>query len=309
MPQTEKDQPLQLLREKAKDDAEILRLLYSMARDMSFRKNPDALLDQAIGRVAETMRVEAASLLLLNPDTGLLEFSVIKGMNAQAMRELDLRLKPDEGLAGWVFAHNKPAVVNDVANDPRFKAGSDWMTGFKTHNLVAVPMRLDGKPLGVLEVLNRRKRELFTDDDAEFLTAISHLVTTLLENVQTYRALEASQDYLGDLLQNLPGGYIGVDPRGRVTHCNVRALEILDMDKTPAGQTFQEAFESQGGLRDAIQSTLADRRPLRRKSYRAQLPRKGLRDIGYSTFCLPGRHGDILGIGVLFQDITGLTKE
>jgi PAS domain S-box-containing protein len=303
------DDPIKLLQQKSRESQEVLGLLYSIAQDMSFRRSPSFLLDKALSQVAQVMRVEAASLFLLNESTGLLDFAVIKGLNAQALRELNLHLKPEEGLAGWVFANDKPAVVNEPDKDPRFKPGVDWLTGFKTHNLLAAPIRLNGRPYGVIEVVNRKKKEPFTDDDAALLSAIAHLLTTTLDNVRTLQALETSQTQLRSLVENLPGGYIGIDLTGRVTHINPRALDILEWSEAPLGKPVSEALSGPTGeLGEALAHVLAEKRPVMRQSLTVRLPRRGERRVGYSAFPLPTSPQNLYGAGLIFQDITGETK-
>jgi PAS domain S-box-containing protein len=300
---------LQLLERKARESQEVLGLLHSIAQDMSFRRSPSFLLDKAVGQVAKVMRVEAASLFLLNEETGVLDFAVIKGLNAQALRELDLHLKPAEGLAGWVFANDKPAVINDPDKDPRFKPGIDWLTGFKTHNLLAAPIRVNGRPFGVMEVVNRRKQEPFTDEDGELLSAIAHLLSTTLDNVRTLQALEASQTQLKTLVENMPGGYVGVDLQGRITHANPRALDILEWTEIPLGKTLAEALSKGAAeLGQVIAQVLAEGHPIIRQTATLHMPRRGERRVGYSSFPLHASGRNFHGAGLMFQDITGENK-
>jgi PAS domain S-box-containing protein len=263
-------------------------------------------MDQALGRIARVMRVEAASLLLLNESTGELDFAVVKGLNAQALRELDTHLKPEEGLAGWAFAHNAAAVINDPDRDPRFKAGVDWLTGFKTWNLLAAPLRLNGRPFGVLEVVNRRKKEPFTDEDAELLSAIAHLLTTTLDNVRTVTALENAQAQFRALMENMPGGFIGVDAKGVLTHASPRAGVLLGWESIPIGRTAQEVLSTARDLQQALSQVLAEGKPLVRQSCRWTSPHGDVRVFGYTAFPLFGSSQSQLGAGLLFQDITSV---
>lgn len=287
-----------------RDNQDFLDLLYAIAQDMSFRRAPSFLLDQALGRVAQVMRVEAASLLLLNEATGQLDFEVVKGLNAQALKELDMHLKPEEGLAGWAFSHNAVAIVNEPDKDTRFKAGVDWLTGFKTRNILVAPLRLGGKPFGVLEVVNRRKKESFTEEDAELLSAIAHLLTTTLDNVRTVTALESSQTQFRALLDNLPGGYLGMDREGKLTHASTRALTILAWTTPPLGRPYQELFRDMGDLGASIALVLAEGKTITRQSASFQSPRGGARLLGYTAFPLFTSSRTLLGAGLVFQDIT-----
>jgi GAF domain-containing protein len=297
------DPPLRTGAPKTRDSQEMLELLYAVAQDMSFRRGPAFLMDQVMTRVAKVTRVEAASLLLLNESTGRLDFEVVKGLNAQALKELDLHLSPDEGLAGWAFARNAVAIVNEPDRDPRFKAGVDWLTGFKTRNLLVAPIRLGGRPFGVLELVNRRRNEPFTDEDAELVSAIAHLLTTTLDNVRAVAALESAQAHFRALLDNLPGGYLGVDREGKVNHASARAAALLGWEESPVGKFVHEVFRGISDVEQTVARVLADGRPVLRQTAAFDNGRRGARLLGYSAFPLvAGRQG--LGAGIVFQDIT-----
>lgn len=297
------DQPLKPL-SKPRENQEFLDLLYAIAQDMSFRRAPSYLLDQALARVVQVMRVEAASLLLLNESTGQLDFEVVKGLNAQALRELDMHLQPQEGLAGWAFSQNAAAIVNDPDKDPRFKAGVDWLTGFKTRNILVAPLRLGGKPFGVLEVVNRKGKTPFTEEDAELLSAIAHLLTTTLDNVRTVTALENSQAHFRALLENLPGGFLGVDRGGILTHASARATAILGWSEAPLGRLYKDVFHELREVSQAIALVLAEGKSVVRQSTPFLCPRRGSRLLGYTAFPLITTSGALLGAGLVFQDIT-----
>ena len=67
-------------------------------------------------------------------------------------------------------------VVNiaDAYQDARFDKRTDASSGFKTVSLLAAPMRTpSGEIVGVVEILNKRRRA-FTREDEEFLAEVAH---------------------------------------------------------------------------------------------------------------------------------------
>ena len=68
---------------------------------------------------------------------------------------LNLRLRPGEGVAGWVAKHGKSTIVESVAEDKRFSDFVDEQTGFHTTCLVAVPLMGRTGLIGVLEIVNK----------------------------------------------------------------------------------------------------------------------------------------------------------
>ena len=61
----------------------------------------------------------------------------------------------------------------DVDDEPRFYKGVDAVSFFKTYSLAAVPIVERRRLLGVLEVVNARGSESFTDADLAVLGRIA----------------------------------------------------------------------------------------------------------------------------------------
>jgi len=93
---------------------------------------------------------------------------------------LDLGL----GAVGNVAVTGKPLIINDVQSDPRFDKTIDNNTGYKTDNLIAVPL-LDSHDnlIGIFEVINKREGEDFNDQDITLLTLVARVMAISMENV------------------------------------------------------------------------------------------------------------------------------
>ncbi len=106
------------------------------------------------------------------------------------LKKREIRIPSDYGVAGWVFQHRAPVTVNDAYNDPRFYSEVDKKSGFRTRNIMCVPLvNWAGHCIGALQSLNKRSGD-FTDDDMELLTFISNYVTIALENMRFIEELK-----------------------------------------------------------------------------------------------------------------------
>ncbi len=95
---------------------------------------------------------------------------------ATGMKDSEIRFPSDKGVAGWVFTNRKALVIDDAYNDPRFNVGIDCKSGFRTENILCVPLiNSKGDCIGVLQALNSKKGK-FTDEDNTFFSAISDYV-------------------------------------------------------------------------------------------------------------------------------------
>ena len=106
------------------------------------------------------------------------------------LKKREIRIPSDYGVSGWVFQHRSPVTVNDAYEDPRFYSEVDKKSGFRTKNIICVPLiNWSGHCIGALQSLNKTSGD-FTDDDRELLTFISNYVTIALENMRFFEELK-----------------------------------------------------------------------------------------------------------------------
>ncbi len=151
-------------------------MLHSVASMLSKQVTKDRLLRAMVDRVVAELAAERGTLYLVDAVTGELHSRVAH------LPELDeIRLPAGQGLAGHVAESGRSVIVPDAASDARFFPGVDKATGFKTRNMLVVPIRdNEGAIRGVLQVLNR-KRGNFGAADKELLEDLAEQVAQALE--------------------------------------------------------------------------------------------------------------------------------
>ncbi|WP_373048266.1 GGDEF domain-containing protein [Vulgatibacter sp.] len=128
------------------------------------------------------------SLLLVDEEKGELVFEVAVGPSAATLKGLRIRI--DEGIAGWVAREGRTLLVPDVSSDRRFSARFDEATRFTTQSIVAVPMRSRGRTLGVIELVNGRDQPAFTEKDARTLASIADYAAIAIENARNFQRVQ-----------------------------------------------------------------------------------------------------------------------
>lgn len=119
---------------------------------------------------------------------------------ATGMVNKEIRIPADYGVAGWVFQNRTWLIVNDAYQDPRFYSEVDKKSGFRTNNIICVPLiNRAGRCIGALQALNKFSGE-FTREDQELLTSISHYVAVALENARLYDEVKTYSEKLKDTL-------------------------------------------------------------------------------------------------------------
>ncbi|RMF01700.1 MAG: GAF domain-containing protein [Chloroflexi bacterium] len=171
------------LLEGTRRHTETAMMLHHIAQTITSSLDIDTVLQKTMTGINNILDVEAGSLLLLDPTNGELYFKLtLRGENKQIT---SYRLQPGEGIAGWVVANNHAVIVNSVAQDPRFSSKIDKAIGFKTKAVMCVPLLVQGKPIGALEVLNKR-RGPFNHADLDLLVSMSASLGVALTNATLF---------------------------------------------------------------------------------------------------------------------------
>lgn len=105
------------------------------------------------------------------------------------LQQQEIRLPLGKGLVGYVAKTGEVINAPDAYADPRFNRDTDLKTGYRTRNLLALPIRnKENKIIAVLELMNKKVGS-FTDDDVDFLLTLSVHIALALENAQLHRDL------------------------------------------------------------------------------------------------------------------------
>ena len=123
----------------------------------------------------EAVGSENGSVLLYDQADQELVFVAVIGVRSQEL--LDYRIPIDQGIAGWVARNRSAALVSDVRNDQRWLSAVDQSVGFHTRSVLAVPLIIEDRLLGVVEVVNSRKEDAFSDQDLQLLMLVARLAS------------------------------------------------------------------------------------------------------------------------------------
>lgn len=171
----------------------------SLASTLELEPLLELILDKAIA----LLDTEAGTFMLTLPDTGELEFRVVRGPASDHL--LGNRLPIGTGLAGTVAQTGRPVLVNQVQDDTRWFNQVDAKTTFESQSIMTVPLLRSNRVLGVLQVINKRSGAPFDEDDESLLMAFASQAVVALENarllVQTDEELQKRVNELSMLQQ------------------------------------------------------------------------------------------------------------
>ena len=173
--------------------AEQMARLVEVSVTLNSTLNLEELLQFIIRSATEILDCESVSILLYDDKRGRLVFAAATGSDPKRLAETPVPL--DTSLAGTIFRENKSISISDVGADSRHYPAVSKNVDFKVKNLLGVPMRIQDKPTGVLEALNKRGRD-FDESDADILAVIASQAAVAIHNARLLKALQDAYDEL-----------------------------------------------------------------------------------------------------------------
>jgi signal transduction histidine kinase len=158
------------LRERLRRETRKLEAVRELGRVLGATLDLDRLLVVLLEKVCELLDAERATIFLVSDD-GRELFSTV----AQGGAIAPIRLAVGDGIAGWVAKSGETVNIPDAYADPRFHPEVDQRSGFRTTNILCMPMPdHQGRTIGVVQVLNKRGRPFDADDEAMLATVAVH---------------------------------------------------------------------------------------------------------------------------------------
>ncbi|MFO8088921.1 MAG: PAS domain S-box protein [Desulfatiglandaceae bacterium] len=153
---------------------------------MALPEYPDLqeLLDYVSSEIKRLLGTEAALVTLLDEEAGELYFpGVAYDDNITGKRVKETRFPLDQLIAGRVLKSGEPLIVSDVSMDREIHEARDRKLGYRTHNLLLVPLRSIDRIIGVIAAINKKNGD-FDQTDVELLSMIAATVVLSIENAR-----------------------------------------------------------------------------------------------------------------------------
>jgi phosphoserine phosphatase len=228
---------------------ERLERILDITRLMAATNDLGRLLRVIIDRSTELLDAERASLFVYEAEPDELVSYVATGVE-------EIRFPADRGIAGATIQGGRTIHVPDAYADPRFNREIDRQTGFRTREIVSVPLRdHDGQLVAVLQVLNKRGGA-FRDADialAETLAAQAGVALQRARLMEHYvreqemrRAMAIAREIQQNLLPSEPPQVDGFDVAGASQPADDTGGDTFDFLALPDGRWMLVVADASG---------------------------------------------------------------
>ena len=140
-----------------------------------------ALLDFYIKIMPKVLDAERCSIFIYDPESKVIW---LKGGTQVKERDIEVTGEYDS-VVGNVIETGNYRIVDRLNGKNGIHHEMDEKTGFKTHNILCIPIRsLDGKKItGAVQILNKKDGKAFNDEDRIQLEEMAHFLELTIENI------------------------------------------------------------------------------------------------------------------------------
>lgn len=172
--------------------------LYSVSRTIGSGSNLPEVLPELVGRVVTAVRGKLGIVFMYRSEEEALELLSPVWVAGQTVDAEGYNLAlTDRGTIQRVFTSGEPLIRNDLATGGD---GDELLSDLDTSNVVAVPLRVESKTIGVLMVADKSPGE-FTHDDAERLQALAAPSALVLNQLSRFEEAQETGQKMAELAQ------------------------------------------------------------------------------------------------------------
>ena len=159
--------------------------LYTASGAFTSLLEPEALYDIVLNKSIDLVGAEQGSLMILDEKDMALAVKAIKGIDKAVLE--DLRVRIGEGISGGVAESGSPLIVNDIEESsvPRKNRSR-----YKTKSFASIPLKINSKTIGVLNVSDKITGEVFSAEDRDLLISFASYASIALDRGAYYKMSE-----------------------------------------------------------------------------------------------------------------------
>jgi signal transduction protein with GAF and PtsI domain len=205
--------------------------LLRVGQAMAAERNLDKLLALVMEETESALEADRCTVFIYDRERNELWSKVAAGTDGQE----EIRFPAHLGLAGYVVKTGEVLNIKDAYEDPRFNKEIDKKTGYRTRNILCMPMRnRKNEIIGVFQVLNKRST-FFNKVDEDMLAAIAAYAGVAIENATMAHEMKVSFDSFVKTLSST------IDARDPITAGSFRIRKSSASATHPCCMTLEKS--------------------------------------------------------------------
>ena len=157
------------------------KLLYEIGIELSGTLQLDDVLSKIMSSLKQVVDFDAGGVFIIDPEHK--QIGSVFTLSYEPEREEDLNLKIGQGLIGHVVEKGEPIIVSDVENDERYISARE-----ATRSEIVVPMKLDGRVIGVLN-LESDEHDAYEESDLALMLTFASQAAISVERARLHEEI------------------------------------------------------------------------------------------------------------------------
>lgn len=222
--------------------------LYRLINATMSTLNVDDILTTVVKEIQGIIQADRCTLFIIDKDKKELYSKVIQADNL-----VEIRVPLDYcSLAGYSAVTGKTLNITDVYNDSELKSIDnklcfdkkwDKKSGYRTKNVMVMPIKAKGEIAGVFQCIN--KPGGFSDSDMHIMKQLSFLLSIAVNNALNHQAVEEERRLREYIMDHIEEGICILNTKKKIISAN-RFLEIMSGYRNPVnsivGRDFFDIF-------------------------------------------------------------------
>jgi len=173
--------------------------LLSITTRMLSAFNLQKLLKQILDASLNLLKADTGSLMLIEENSKTLKIKAARGLSEDVIERVQVKL--GEHISGWVAKEGKPLLlVGGLKSDARFN-NLDEKKEIKSS--ICVPLNVEGRTIGVLNVNNVSSQNLFSESDLKLLSLLANQAAISIWSVRLYEEARRANEETRIMQQQL----------------------------------------------------------------------------------------------------------
>ncbi|HUX75287.1 MAG TPA: adenylate/guanylate cyclase domain-containing protein [Anaerolineae bacterium] len=280
-----------------------LDALYEICQAIGSSLDLTEVLNQVMDQIIRLTGAERSSLMLVDPDTGELEFRAARNMDRETIASSSFEIS--RSIVKEVATTSQPVVTTNAQMDPRFKA-QESVIGYNLRSILCVPLRVRGRVTGVVYADNRILTGLFSDRDRDLLTAFANQAAVAIENALLFESVANAKALMDNIFASITSGVITTDVAEQITLFNRAAERVLRVPATAiVGSRLIDALpELAHALEPVVDQVKTYGEPVVEFESAILLPERGYVKLRTSLSPLKDANDDTQGTAIVIDDLT-----
>jgi signal transduction histidine kinase len=212
----------------------------------------DRILPEILDIATEVLDCEVVSIMLYDENESKLRFVASTGSDPEELAKIPVPL--DNSIAGTIFLHNTPQLINNVKRDSRHYKEVGEEVDFETRSLIGAPMRIQERVIGVIEGINKLDGT-FVMADLDILSVIASQAAVAINNARLMESLQEAYDELSNI-DKIKSDFIAIashELRTPLTHVLGYAQLLQEETEGRSSESVKRVLKSARKLQSLVE--------------------------------------------------------